>query len=187
VTRHRFINDGVAPIPMGASARYACVCGKTGTREVIERHIAESATRRDPRSQSESDATPVEVEDYGGDTKLNYLPNAPRKPAPTQESIPLSRPDRAPTPEPLPSSPVPHLPPSPSVLQFTMCPRCGAGESLYDLPEISAWACGHWIRKVPLSIAESFQDMLRVSYQAGAASATTGETFETWYQREVLR
>jgi hypothetical protein len=39
----------------------------------------------------------------------------------------------------------------------------------------------------PRSIAESFQDMLRIAYQAGAASAATGENFETWYQREVLR
>jgi len=40
---------------------------------------------------------------------------------------------------------------------------------------------------LPRSIAESFQDMLRIAYQAGAASAATGEIFETWYQREVLQ
>jgi len=37
------------------------------------------------------------------------------------------------------------------------------------------------------SIAESFQDMLRQAFLAGAAAAQSGETFETWYQREVLR
>ena len=39
----------------------------------------------------------------------------------------------------------------------------------------------------PRSIAELFQDMLRAAYQAGAVSASSGETFETWYQREVLQ
>jgi len=39
----------------------------------------------------------------------------------------------------------------------------------------------------PRSIAEAFQDMLRIAYQAGVASAATGEIFETWYQREVLQ
>jgi|ERR1700674_169153 len=37
------------------------------------------------------------------------------------------------------------------------------------------------------SIAEAFQDMLRQSFAAGAAAAKSGELFETWYQREVLR
>ena len=37
----------------------------------------------------------------------------------------------------------------------------------------------------PRSIKAAFQDMLRIAYQAGVASATTGEIFETWYQREV--
>ncbi len=177
--RHRFINDGIAPIPMGSTARYACVCGKTGTREAIERHIAENEV--DSEQRRLDDATPVEIaEDYGGgDTKLNYLPSAPRKPAPTKESLPLNRPDRALTPEP--------LPPPPSIPEIVMCPRCAAGELLSELPEITTWSCGHWIRKTPLSIAELFQDMLRVAYQAGIASATTDETFETWYQREVLR
>lgn len=39
----------------------------------------------------------------------------------------------------------------------------------------------------PRSIAELFQDMLRAAYQAGAVSESSGETFETWYQREVLQ
>jgi hypothetical protein len=37
------------------------------------------------------------------------------------------------------------------------------------------------------SIAEAFQDMLRQAFEAGGAAARSGETFETWYQREVLR
>jgi hypothetical protein len=32
-----------------------------------------------------------------------------------------------------------------------------------------------------------FQDMLRQAFDAGIAAATSGETFEAWYQREVLR
>jgi hypothetical protein len=68
-----------------------------------------------------------------------------------------------------------------------MCPICQIGAQVTDLPEIAAWSCGHWTRKKPQSIAESFQDMLRATFQAGVAAATSGETFETWYQREVLR
>lgn len=179
--RHRFINDGVSPIPMGPTARYACVCGKTGTREAIARHIAESSADSEPQ-RARDDAAKV-VDDYsGGDTKVNYLPSAPRKPAPTKESAPLPRPDR---PE-RAMSPQP-LPPAPSAPKIVVCSLCGTGAPLCDLPEITAWSCGHWIRKDPRSIAESFQDMLRVSYQAGVVSATTGETFETWYERKVLR
>ena len=67
------------------------------------------------------------------------------------------------------------------------CPTCGSLDQIADLPEIAAWSCGHWIRRRPASIAEAFQDMLRGAFQAGLAAATSGETFETWYQREVLR
>jgi hypothetical protein len=37
------------------------------------------------------------------------------------------------------------------------------------------------------TIAESFQDMLRQAFAAGVAAATSGEAFESWYQREILR
>jgi hypothetical protein len=37
------------------------------------------------------------------------------------------------------------------------------------------------------SIAEMFQDMLRQAFEAGIAAADSGEAFESWYQREVLR
>ena len=43
------------------------------------------------------------------------------------------------------------------------------------------------VKSVDQPSAEMFQDMLRVAYQAGALSAQSGETFEDWYQREVLR
>jgi hypothetical protein len=180
MTQHRFLNDGVSPIPMGSTADYACVCGKRGTYEIIELHIADMALITAPSGH------PEYIDDGdnfgGGDTKAHYLPNEPRKPAPTEEMPPLGRPDRpirrATSPEPLP--PPPETPKAD-------CAICGIGLSICDLPEISAWSCGHWIRKRPRSIAESFQEMLRIAYQAGAASAATGEIFETWYQREVLQ
>ncbi len=37
------------------------------------------------------------------------------------------------------------------------------------------------------SIAEAFQDMLRQAFEAGSAAAANGETFENWYQREILQ
>jgi hypothetical protein len=67
------------------------------------------------------------------------------------------------------------------------CPTCGSIDQIADLPEIAAWSCGHWIRRRPASIAEAFQDMLRGAFQAGLAAATSGDLFEIWYQREVLR
>lgn len=152
VTRHRFINDGRSPIPMGSTAEYVCVCGRRGTHAAIERHIAENSAG----DESASEATPTApypqlVEDFGGgNTMAHYLPNEPRKPAPTGEPPPLQRPT---TPEPLPPIPA----------------------SAMDDEER------------PRSIAELFQDMLRTAYQAGATSASRGESFETWYQREVLQ
>ena len=170
---HRFINDGRSPIPMGATAEYGCICGKRGTHQAIAWHIAE---------MDRASRTAAPLNDFdGGDTKAHYLPHEPRKPAPTGESPPLSRPELPPTPEPLP-------PPSTSTSTSTVdaCPQCSVGKPTCDLPEIAAWSCGHWIRKQSRSIAESFQDMLRSAFEAGAVSTTTGESFETWYQREVL-
>ena len=186
MTQHRFINDGRSPIPMGGTAEYACVCGKRGTYAAVERHVAASAAG----DESTSEAAPtapydqiVDNDDFGGgDTKAHYLPNEPRRPALTGEAPPLRRPDRPTTPEPLP----PH--PTTSAAEAAgECPICGVGEPACDLPEITAWSCGHWIHKRPRSIAESFQDMLRSAFQAGTAATTTGESFETWYQREVLQ
>jgi hypothetical protein len=154
MTQHRFLNDGRSPIPMGGVAEYACVCGKRGAYAAIERHIDESAVG----DEIAHDVTPtapykqvVDVNDFGGDTMAHYLPNAPRKPAPTGESPPLQRPERPAAPEPL-------SPPSTSAVDE--CSR---------------------------SIAELFQDKLRHAFQAGGAAAASGESFETWYQREVLR
>ena len=175
MSQHRFIDDGRSPIPMGGTAEYTCVCGTRGTREAIDRHIAENADHDD------RDAAPTAPYDQlvdgsdafdDGNTQAHYLPMEPRAPAPTTfheaDSI-------TPT----------ELPPRGVVVE--MCRLCGAGAPIADLPEITAWSCGHWIRKRPRSIAELFQDMLRSAFQAGAVSTTTGESFETWYQREVLQ
>ena len=180
MTRHRFINDGRSPIPMGGTAEYACVCGKRGTHAAIERHIADNSVHDD---QDARDAAPTATykqlgdssDDFGGgDTKAHYLPMEPRAPAPPTfnetDSITLTE-----------------LPPPPSSAVDEMCRLCGAGAPIADLPEITAWSCGHWIRKRPRSIAELFQDMLRSAFQAGAAATTAGESFETWYEREVLQ
>jgi hypothetical protein len=174
---HRFINDGRSPIPMGGSAEYACVCGKRGTHAAVERHIAVENDREAVPVESQRPDT--DSDNFGGgNTKANYFPHEPRRPAPTGEAPPLQRPDRPETPAP--------LPPPPATVVNT-CPRCGIGQPTCDLPEISAWSCGHWIEKRPRSIAELFQDMLRSAFQAGAAATMAGESFETWYQREVLR
>lgn len=157
--RHRFINEGRSPIPMGGTAEYACICGKRGTYEVIERHIATNSVR-DEITREAAPTAPygqvIDGDDFGGDTMANYLPHEPRKPAHTGEALPLERPDRPATPEPLPP------PPSTSTSAAS-------------------------IDKPPRSIAESFQDMLRSAFQAGTAATATGESFETWYQREVLQ
>lgn len=144
MSHHRFINDGRSAIPMGASAEYGCVCGKRGTREAIAFHIAEMLDR--------TDRTAHPIDDFlGGDTKAHYFPHEPRRPAPTGESPPLTRPD---TPDPLPPAP---------------------------MPATDAWPAGTY------PIAELFQSMLRLAFEAGGAAASSGESFETWYQREVLR
>jgi hypothetical protein len=175
VTRHRFINAGVNPIPMGATAEYACICGRRGPWAVIAKHIAES-------SIAEEDAAIVEGDDFSENTKAHYLPVEPREPAPYSD-------DDTPVPPPPPrarESDAPTIPP-PLRLRNNMCPICRSGTQIADLPEIAAWTCGHWTRKKLQPIAESFQDMLRIAFQAGLAAAKNDETFEVWYQREVLQ
>jgi len=135
---------------MGSTARYACVCGATGSREAIARHIAES----EPNAIDEGAIvrSRLDTDDgFGGDTMAHYLPAEPRRPAPPTPAPPTF-------PEADPPS-IPELPPPPN---------------LFEVPR-------------PSAIAELFQDMLRTAYQAGVASATSGETFENWYQREVLQ
>lgn len=148
-----------------------------------------------------------------GDTEAHYLPVAPRSPAPqgTQTDPPSSATTRvAPSPadgtsalmSAIPENPCgaakrvvqtfdeeqPTLPELPLLqLPIQACPICRLGAQITDLPEIATWSCGHWIRKSPQPIAEAFQDMLRTAFQAGSETTTRGETFETWYQREVLR
>ena len=180
MTQHRFINDGRSPIPMGGAAEYACICGKRGAYAAIERHIAENSVHDD---RDERDAAPIAPYDQlvdssdnfgGGATRAHYLPMAPREPASStfNEAAAITPPE---------------LPPPPHGAIDEMCRLCGAGATIADLLEITVWSCGHWIHKRPRSIAELFQDMLRSAFQAGAVSTTTGESFETWYEREVLQ
>jgi hypothetical protein len=182
--RHRFVNDGLSPIPMGATAEYACICGRRGSRRAIERHIAENSADDDEESTPVDYAAivvnrpPTDDGDFGGgDTKAHYLPIAPRAPASPAPSV-----DDRPTPPDLPR-PLSIFPPSID----DACPICRTGARVADLPEIAVWSCGHWIRRKPQPIAESFQDMLRTAFQAGVAAAASGEVFEIWYQREVLQ
>lgn len=178
MNRHRFVNDGRSPIPMGATADYACICGRRGTRASIERHIAENWELEEPTppsAASENYAAIVVKNDdaFGGDTKAHYLPVEPREPA-------FDADEATPTP--------PELPPPPPISPMSdVCPICQDGVQIADLPEIAAWSCGHWIRRKSRPVAESFQDMLRAAFQAGVAAATSGETFEIWYQHEVLQ
>lgn len=159
-SRHRLLNDGFSPIPMGARAEYACVCGKRGTRADIERHIAQTA---------DDDAYAAVVDDNnfgtGDTTKAHYLPVTPRQPA--RASAPPTFTDDPSAPE---------LPPSPRPGGFEI--DMIVTENLRDLHDDAV---------VSRSIAEAFQDMLRIAYQAGVLAATSGEAFESWYQREVMQ
>ncbi len=186
----------------GSITKYGCACGARGSYEAVLRHIAEheqpepdlepslrsqgfpqgvasKIARRDPDDAVVRTSVPTDDDDFGGgNTKAHYLPNEPKTPAPPAASFA----DPDPTP---PSTPRSRGAPRSST--EGACPICAQGDPVHDLPEISTWSCGHGILKHPRSIAESFQDMLRIAYQAGAASAATGEIFETWYQREVLQ
>lgn len=180
MTKHRFLNEGRSPIPMGSDAKFACACGRTGTRSAIEQHIAERAEAarmeadRQERQEAWSTITShaVPADDYGGGgTKANYLPMQPRQPAsPTFSDLPTP----------------PELPPPPASTP-DRCPTCQEGLPIADLPEIAAWSCGHWLRKASRPIAEAFQDMLRRAFHAGVAAVVSDETFEDWYQREVMQ
>lgn len=171
MSRHRFINDGRSPIPMGGAAEFACICGRRGSRAAVELHIAE-AVAAESLARATMEAVQIDDDFDGGDTKAHYLPMEPREPATSAFG------EDTPTPT--------ELPPPPRGTEPS-CQLCGEGVTMLDLPEIVAWSCGHWIQKRPRSIAESFQEMLRSAYKAGAAAAATGEPFETWYQREVLQ
>jgi hypothetical protein len=132
----------------------------------------------DPSPTGESSGVVKSSMNFSGNTVPHYLPVELRPPAP-------------PTP-PAHAEDLPTKPEGPLLLEtqpipLVLCAICQDGMLLADLPEITVWSCGHWTRKKPQSIAESFQDMLRTTFQAGVAAATSGETFETWYQREVLQ
>jgi hypothetical protein len=144
----------------GIPVEYGCLCGKRGTRDAIEQHVAEN------QDGIVEHGSTIDDESFGGNTKAHYMPHEPRVPARPANAEPdplddaewidvlgsAARPSRPPTPQPLP--PVPSGP--------------------------------HAVLEVLPSIAELFQDMLRQAFSAGAAAAVSGETFEHWYQREVI-
>jgi hypothetical protein len=112
-----------------------------------------------PRPPATDDgAIVVGVDDFDSDgTKAYYLPNEPRRPA-------------------TPTPPVATIP-------TAVVPGCEVEPDRTSAPELPPPP------PIPLrsrTIAESFQDMLRQAFEAGRASSQTGETFEIWYQREVL-
>jgi hypothetical protein len=170
VTRHHLINDRACWDPLSSFSTdaqgHACACGQSGTFEALALHIATENSAPERSSGTVRDSS-----DVNRDTAAHYLPVEPRSPAPaapvedqpTRPELPLLR------------------------LPVNACPTCQIGAQVADLPEVVAWSCGHWTRTKPQPVAESFQDMLRTTFQAGVAAATSGETFETWYQREVLQ
>ena len=188
----------------GSTTEFACACGVRGTYEDVLRHVtASTAAELSPSLRSHgfpqriasevvqhapgddcalvaaSSVPSSDGDDFGGgDTKAHYLQNEPKRPAlPALPEVvePLSN-DVAwgATPsyiEPEQTSAPVH--PSPLVEPEVSQPQGRTAPDPAPAPS--------------RSIAEAFQDMLRVAYQAGAAAAATGEAFETWYQREVLR
>jgi hypothetical protein len=171
------------------SAEFACTCGVRGTYESVLRHVtARASSELTPSLRSQgfpqriageiaqhapsvdyvSSSIPADSDNFGGgDTKVHYLPNVPKRPAP----LALPEVSHDVSWEATPSYIEPEQTSAPTVVeQRESPPRSDPTHA-----------------PLTRSIAESFQDMLRVAYQAGAASAATGEIFETWYQREVLR
>lgn len=106
-------------------------------------------------------------EDFGSEdvTQAHYLPIEPRSPASPTPPPPIE--SRAPA-SPTPPPPIPPIPSIPRVITARRTSPVSV-----EVP--------------PRSIAELFQDMLRQAFAAGAATAQSDETFEIWYQREILR
>lgn len=157
---HRLDTNLVYPV-----GQAACICGRHGNREEILLHIMHHL----------EDGSPVIVSDDfgGGDTKAHYVPTAPRRPA----TRPPCRDRECLAPLNTAGACAVHFAESmsPDALDLLTEPD----PALTPVPDASS-------RKIP-SIAEAFQSMLRSAYLAGSAGAAIGETFETWYQREVLR
>jgi hypothetical protein len=159
--------------------------------------------------------SPVPTDDVdfgGGDTKAHYLPLEPKRPAlPALPNVvePLSRdvtwgavpsyaePERS-SAAPRPSHHVlpeadPSAAPTRTSRQLATPPTSFVEQDLTPAPlpptptPNAPVDLAPIVLEPPRSIAELFQDMLRIAYEAGAASAATGEIFETWYQREVLQ
>ena len=167
--RHRFVATSVTPVALGNPPEFWCVCGMSGTYAAIELHVAQCAAQERALDDTAIVRNAPTDDDFGGGaTKAHYLPNAPREPAPFFL---------------LPCRPRGCLAPLNSAGTCTVHNLAGEPEreSAPELPPPPPNpARAH-------SIAESFQDMLRQAFEAGRASNQVGETFETWYQREVLR
>ena len=121
------------------------------------------------------DTPPIDDHDdfSGGNTRAHYLPVEPRKPART---LPPCRSRGC-------------LAPLSEIDGIDVCIMHPADAAVPrdDRPSAPALPPPPPIAPRLMSIAEAFQDMLRQTFMAGIAAAQSGETFETWYQREVLR
>lgn len=167
---------GAAIISEGDAITMTKILNSIGTRQLLSCGRSPTTENSPLQSPASCDAESGIVEssnNFDGNTEVHYLPVKLRGPAPPAQADSL-------TPTKLPS-----LPSNPSPINT--CPTCQIGTQVADLPEIVAWSCGHWARRKEGSIAESFQNMLRTAFQAGSAAATNGETFENWYEREILQ
>jgi hypothetical protein len=157
----------------GSTTEFACSCGVRGAYEDVLRHVAASAAADLPPSLR-SQGFPQRIVGVGQRVSVD-----------DDAAIPASGDDFGGG-----STKAHYLPNEPKRPALAVPPEVAEGAApSYIEPELtSAPVHSRSSPSEPLrSIAEAFQDMLRVAYQAGAASAATGESFETWYQREVLR
>ena len=193
----------------GSTTEFACTCGVRGTYERVLRHVtASTPAELTPSLRSQGflqrivgeitqcapdddyasvtvSSVPVDNDDFGGgNTKAHYLPNEPKRPAlPALPEVV----------EPISHDVAWGATPSyiePEQTSAPVQPSHHVEQTAVAQPEGHSRSNDNAADPAPVptrSIAEAFQDMLRVAYQAGAASAATGETFETWYQWEVLR
>jgi hypothetical protein len=155
-----------------------------GTHAAVAWHIAENSPiiPRDPVTglTAHQDHYPIPAEDFGEDTtKAHYLPIEPRSPA-------------APTPPP-PISSTAGVRAIASERAVMEAFASAAHQEYFPIAQTrrptlrGSGPTSIGSDTSPKTIAELFQDMLRQAYEAGVDAAKSGEAFETWYQREVLR
>jgi hypothetical protein len=158
----------------GSTTEFACACGMRGTYEDVLRHVTAS-TAADLSPSLRSQGFPQRI--VGEVTQRVSNDDDTSVPADSDDFGGGSTKAHY-----LPNEP--KRPALPAPLEVAE----GATPSYIEPEQTSTPVRSRSNTSEPLrSIAEAFQDMLRVAYQAGAASAATGESFETWYQREVLR